>query len=138
MRIDGEKKKTGLVSNTVVTSVRGHFGSHGVENRKLPLWMSSLPEPSLLCFHPPVFLSGNQIQKTVRNSVQTVDGVIVQTSITNVNVDEGVFHFISFSSLFPLSCPCHSIRLDYGCVVVDTFSMWLVSWCCSFMVLCSS
>lgn len=95
------REKNGLVSNATVTSVCRHFCSHGVENRMLPIRMSSLLESSPLCLRPPVFLSGNQIQKTVRNSVVIVDGVIVQTSITNVNVDEGVFYFISFSP--PLS-----------------------------------
>lgn len=89
-------------------------------------------------------------------SVVIVDGVIVYTSITNVSVDEGVFHFIiffSFSSslpscpLFPspvfltfptLVVPVHSIRLEYGCVVVDTCTVWSVSQCCRVMICCSS
>lgn len=48
-------------------------------------------------------------------------------------------------SLFPvfltfptLVVPVHSIRLDYGCVVVDTCSVWSVSQCCRAMICCSS
>lgn len=34
--------------------------------------------------------------------------------------------------------PVHSIRLEYGCAVVDTCSLWLVSKCCCLMMCCSS
>lgn len=34
--------------------------------------------------------------------------------------------------------PVHSIRLEYGCVVVDTCTVWSVSQCCRVMICCSS
>lgn len=37
----------------------------------------------------------------------------------------------------PPTLPVHSIRLDYGCVVVDTCAVWSVSQCCCAMS-CSS
>ena len=76
----------------------------------------------------------------------------------NVSVDEGVFHFYypsspsppSLPSSFPSRSPCssltftnplvvpvHSIRLEYGCVVVDTCTVWSVSQCCRVMICCS-
>ena len=90
-------------------------------------------------------------------SVVIVDGVIVQTSITNCKCRWGcVLFFLSSSpsppslppsSLLPVPCllnisttlvvPVHSIRLDYGCVVVDTCSVWSVSQCCRAMICCS-
>lgn len=48
---------------------------------------------------------------TVRMSVVIVDDVIVQSSITTVSVDEGVFRFIiflPFTVLLPSSCSLSS------------------------------
>lgn len=45
--------------NSVFDRVCSHFGSGGVENRMLPSWISLLPQPFLLCFHPPVLLNAN-------------------------------------------------------------------------------
>lgn len=39
---------------------------------------------------------------------------------------------------FPNFVPVHSIRLEYGCVVVDTCSVWSVSHCCLVMICRSS
>lgn len=40
---------------------------------------------------------------------------------------------------FPtLVVPVHSIRLEYGCVVVDTCTVWSVSQCCRVMISSSS
>lgn len=43
--------------------------------------------------------------------------------------------FLTFPTLV---VPVHSIRLEYGCVVVDTCSVWSVSQCCRVMIWCSS
>ncbi len=43
--------------------------------------------------------------------------------------------FLTFPTLV---VPVHSIRLEYGCVVVDTCTVWSVSQCCRVMICCSS
>lgn len=48
-----------------------------------------------------------------------------------------LFLFPVFLTFPTLVVPVHSIRLDYGCVVVDTCSVWLVSQCCRVMICCS-
>lgn len=48
-----------------------------------------------------------------------------------------LFLFPVFLTCPPLVVPVHSIRLDYGCVVVDTY-MWSVTQCCRVMISCSS
>lgn len=47
-----------------------------------------------------------------------------------------LFHVIVADRPPPI-LPLHSIRLEYGCVVVDTCTVWLVSRCCP-AVICSS
>lgn len=135
--------------NSVFDRVCSHFGSGGVENRTLPSWISLLPQPFLLCFHPPVLLSANlglDDSENVRSDCWWC---------YCVSVDEGVFSFFlllpSLPSSWPplpspapvfflhlLVVPVHSIRLEYGCAVVDTCSLWLVSKCCCLMMCCSS
>lgn len=45
--------------------------------------------------------------------------------------------FLVFLTFPTLVVPVHSIRLEYGCVVVDTCSVWSVGQCCV-MICCSS
>lgn len=47
------------IENKLAWFLSSHLGLHGVENRTLPSWTFSTPELTLLCFHFPVFLSGN-------------------------------------------------------------------------------
>lgn len=49
-----------------------------------------------------------------------------------------LFLFRVFLTFPTLVVPVHSIRLEYGCVVVDTCSVWSVSWCRRVMIRCSS
>lgn len=44
-----------------------------------------------------------------------------------------LFLFRVFLTFPTLVVPVHSIRLEYGCVVVDTCSVWSVSWCRRFV-----
>lgn len=48
-----------------------------------------------------------------------------------------LFLFPVFLTFPTLAVPVHSIRLDYGCVVVDTCSLWSVSQCCRVRICCS-
>lgn len=132
-------------------SVSGHFC---VENRTSPSWMSPLPELTLLCFHSLVFLSGNYVLEDSENVCSDCRwcycaninhkckrrwGCVFVLSSPSPSPPlcrpPPLFPFPVFLTFPPLVVPVHSIRLDYGCVVVDTCSVWSVLSCYDLLLL---